>query len=108
MSKTDCQLIYSTTSSVEEANSIGKTLVQERLAACVNILPGMQSIYKWQDQLETSQEAVLLVKTTTDRSREVIERIETLHSYDCPAVIVLDIAAGSLSYLNWLRDQVGE
>ncbi|TWT60175.1 divalent-cation tolerance protein CutA [Rubinisphaera italica] len=108
MSQTGCQLIYSTTSSVEEATSIGKTLVHERLAACVNILPGMQSIYQWQGQTEMAQEAVLLVKTTTDHSREVIARIETLHSYDCPAVVVLDIATGSLNYLNWLRDQVEE
>ncbi len=106
MATTNCQLIYCTTSSVDEAKRIGRTLVEEHHAACVNILPQMQSIYLWQDQIEESSEAVLLVKTTAVHAAATMSRMKELHSYDCPALLCLDIEAGDDDYLAWLRTNV--
>ncbi|MCG6156986.1 divalent-cation tolerance protein CutA [Rubinisphaera margarita] len=107
MATTNCQLIYCTTSSVEEAKRIGRTLVEEHHAACVNILPQMQSIYRWQDDVEEGSEAVLIVKTTAVHAEATMSRMKELHSYDCPALLCLDIAAGDGDYLEWLRTNVG-
>ena len=106
MSRTDCQLIYCTVGNLDEARQIAATLVAEELAACVNLIPGMESVYVWKEKLTVDQEVVLLAKTTAERGRDLITRIEQLHSYDCPAIIALDIDAGSKAYLNWIRDQV--
>lgn len=108
MSNTNCQLIYSTCGSLDEAEQIGRALVADRLVACVNILPEMISVYQWQGVTEQGREVVLLAKTTVERTREVIAKIESLHSYDCPAVVAIDLQAGAFEYLDWVKEQVQE
>jgi periplasmic divalent cation tolerance protein len=98
--------VYITTSGVEEAERIGSVLVEERLAACVNILPGMKSIYWWEGAMETSQEAVLIAKTNDERLQALIDKASEIHSYDCPAIVALPIERGYDPYLVWIHNSV--
>jgi periplasmic divalent cation tolerance protein len=90
----------------EQARSIADALVGEHLAACVNVLPGVESVYRWQGKVERANEVLLLIKTTLERFREVRKRIVSLHSYDTPEIICLPIEDGLEKYLAWLRDNV--
>ena len=99
-------VVLCTTANAEEAASIGQVLVEERLAACVNILPPIQSIYRWKERIERDTEILLVIKTTPERFAALRERILALHSYDTPEVIALPVSAGSDKYLAWLREQV--
>jgi periplasmic divalent cation tolerance protein len=98
--------VYITTSGVEEAERIGSVLVEERLAACVNILPGMKSIYWWEGAMQTSQEAVLIAKTNDERLQALIDKASAIHSYDCPAIVALPIERGYDPYLVWIHNSV--
>lgn len=98
-------IVYITTSDKREAEKIGETLVQERLAACANILPGMSSIYWWKGNLERSDETVLLLKTIQENTEAIIKRVKELHSYENPCVIVLPIQKGSQEYLDWIKEE---
>jgi periplasmic divalent cation tolerance protein len=93
---------YVTAGSRDEALSIGRTVVQERLAACANVVDGMTSIYWWQGALEQAVEAMLILKTRAELVERLIERIRQLHSYDCPCVVALPVAAGNPDYLDWI------
>ncbi len=95
-------LCYVTAGSRDEALAIGRALVEERLAACANVLDGMMSIYWWQDRLEQAQEAVLIAKTRTELFPALSARVQQLHSYDCPCVVALPIADGNPDYLAWI------
>jgi periplasmic divalent cation tolerance protein len=81
---------------------LAERLVEERLAACVSILPPMRSVYRWQGAIERADERQLLIKTTTARLTELEARLRQLHSYDVPEFIVVPIAQGSADYLSWL------
>jgi periplasmic divalent cation tolerance protein len=94
--------VYVTASSREEALNIGRTLVGERLAACVNIFDGVSSIYWWQGRLIEEGEASLILKSTSDLIPALIARVKQLHSYDCPCVVALPIAQGNPDYLDWI------
>lgn len=100
------RLLYVTTSSKKEAREIGLKLVEERLAACVNILDGMDSIYKWKGKIEEDEECVLIVKTHYSRVRKVTRLIKEMHSYEVPCVISLTITEdeGNEEYLDWLEN----
>jgi periplasmic divalent cation tolerance protein len=98
-------LLYVTTGSREEALTIGRAIVQERLAACANLLPAMTSIYHWQGAIEQSDEAVLLLKTRADLADRATQRIVTLHSYECPCVVSFPIEGGNPPYLRWISDE---
>lgn len=100
------QLIYVTCIDVEEAKTIAQKVIEEKLAACGNILPAMESVYKWEGKMEFSQEVVLLLKTKEDLAKKCIARVEKLHSYKIPCVISMKIADGAPAYLNWLNEQV--
>ncbi len=89
----------------ETANAIALAIVEEKLAACVNILPRVQSIYRWQGSVEASAEIPLLIKTTADNSPALEARITTLHPYDVPEIIALPIARGLPAYLNWVATE---
>lgn len=98
------RLVYITTSDHEEAKSIGRTLVEEQLAACVNIVDGMESIYRWEGEIVEDQETILIAKTPYHNVKTLTERVEELHSYDCPCVISLQLSEqeGNEEYQHWL------
>ena len=100
---TDKRIVLSTAGSEQEAHKIAHILVKRRLAACVNILPHVQSIYRWKGEIESAQEWLLLIKTRADRFSAVRDTIGELHSYEVPECIVLEIEDGSLPYLQWLE-----
>ena len=97
--------LYITAPSSEVAARIGRTLVEERLAACVNIIPGMQSIYRWQDKIEAASEVVMIVKSRAALFDEIEKRIRELHPYDCPCIVAWPIEAGHQPYLGWLAQE---
>jgi len=99
----DRQLIYMTASSAEEARKIGRTLVEERLAACANILGDMTSIYRWEDTVQEDREVALIAKTTAAHVPRIIERVKALHSYECPCVVAVPISAGNPAFLDWIE-----
>jgi periplasmic divalent cation tolerance protein len=98
-------LIYATFPSVAAASAIGEDLVKARLAACVNILEGIVSIYEWEGQLQRDTEAVAIVKTREDLAATVVATLKAAHSYENPAIVVLPVAGGSLPYLEWVLAQ---
>ncbi len=99
-------VVLVTASTMDEAERIGKAIVTERLAACANLVPGMRSIYRWQDAVHNDAEILLLIKTTSSLFSKLTERILELHSYDTPEVLALPSVAGSAKYLEWLFAQV--
>jgi periplasmic divalent cation tolerance protein len=97
-------IVFVTASGEEEAARIGEALVTERLAACANIIPGIQSIYRWEGKVARDAELLLIIKTTSDRYDALERRVKELHSYTTPEVIAMRIEHGSADYLKWLRD----
>ncbi|AAM02705.1 TPA: divalent-cation tolerance protein CutA [Methanopyrus kandleri] len=97
-------VVYSTAEDEEEAKRIARKLVEEDLAACVNLWP-IRSVYEWGGELCEDEEYALLVKTTAERAEEVVERIVELHSYETPAVLVLPVLGGFEGFLEWIREQ---
>ena len=95
-------MIYVTTASKAEAMAIARTLVDEKLAACANVLGEATSIYKWQGKVEEAQEFVLIAKTRRDLADQALARIKALHSYDVPCAVVYDMAGGLADYLDWI------
>lgn len=96
-------MAYMTAGSRDEARSIARALVEERLAACVNILDGMTSVYRWEGAVEESTETVLIAKTREELFDALVARVVALHSYDVPCVIKLPFDEGNPEYLEWLR-----
>ena len=97
----DVYIVYTTTSGEEEAAIIARTVVDERLAACGNILPKIRSIYRWQDVVE--DESAVLFKTQAGRVDALIQRIKTLHSYEVPDIVAYPVERGYGPYLDWVR-----
>ena len=97
--------VYMTAGSVEEAKSIGQILVGQNLAACVNLLKNMTSIYKWEEKLEESQEVIMIAKTRKTLMPKLIETVNSLHSYDCPCILELPIQGGNPDFLSWIESQ---
>jgi periplasmic divalent cation tolerance protein len=94
--------VYTTYPSVVEAEEAGRALVEQRLAACVNILPGMISHYRWQGALERAEETVMLIKTRASLAEAVREQVKVRHSYETPAILVLPIESVDQTYLAWI------
>ena len=103
---TNKRLVLTTASSKEEARRLAKELVERRLAACVNIVPNINSIYRWKEKAEESQEFLLLMKTTESAIPKLRDAIQELHSYEVPECIVLPIEDGSEKNLNWIEESV--
>lgn len=101
-------IVFITASSSDEAAAIARALVEERLAACANIAPGVRSIYRWAGAVHEDPETLLIVKTRASRFEALARRVQELHSYDTPEVIVVPVAAGSAPYLAWLDEAVAE
>ena len=102
----DYKIVLTTTDSLEAAQKIAHAVVEQRLAACVNIVPGIQSIYRWKDKVEQATEWLLVVKTQRSSLRDLEEVINKLHSYDVPEFIAVSIDSGSPPYLQWLTNSV--
>jgi len=94
--------VYVTAADEAEAESIAKTVVGERLAACANLLGPIRSVYWWEGKLCEGDEAALVLKTSNDRKAGHIDRIRQLHSYDCPCIVCLPIADGNPDFLKWI------
>jgi periplasmic divalent cation tolerance protein len=92
-----------TAASKAEARNIGKALVESRLAACVNILDNMQSIYRWEEKIQEDSEVVLIAKTTEARVPRLIDKVKSLHSYDCPCIVSLPVIDGYPPFLDWIK-----
>jgi periplasmic divalent cation tolerance protein len=101
------RIVMTTVASAEDAARLGRTLVEERLAACATVLPSAHSIYCWQGKIESSDETLLLLKTTTDQLPALESRLQELHSYETPEFLVIEVEAGSESYLKWLGENLG-
>ncbi len=95
-------LAYITAKDKSQALSIGRALVEERLAACVNVIDNMTSIYRWEGEINEDSEAVLIAKTSAENFNALTERVKQLHTYTCPCVISIPITGGNKEYLNWL------
>lgn len=98
------QIIFCTCPDQTTGETIAHFLIEQRLAACVNILPGLTSIYRWQDQIETAVEHLLIIKSTQEQYPAIEQAITSHHPYDVPEIIALPIVQGLPSYLDWLRD----
>ena len=98
-------LVYVTTSDEEEARRIGSALVDKKLAACVNIIPGMHSIYRWQGKVVNDSECIMTVKVPRDNTEAVIKNIKEMHSYEVPCVVVIPIVHGLPEYLDWIVNE---
>ncbi len=98
-------IIYITAGNIDEAKNIGRRLVEERLAACVNIFP-ITSIYRWKENIEEANEFVILAKTRSEKVKDIEKRVKQLHSYEVPCVISFKINSGSEDYLNWIMECV--
>ena len=102
----DKLIVLTTAGSETEARKMAQTLVERRLAACVNIIPRIQSVYRWEGKVEETEECLLLIKTVKAREDQVRTAIRELHTYDLPECIAIPIESGSAEYLKWLSDSV--
>ncbi len=100
----DAVIVFSTCASRKQAQQIARVIVEERLAACVQLLPPIQSVYRWEGAIEQSKEVLMLFKTTAARFSELEKRIAELHSYDTPEIVAVPVIAGAERYLAWLRE----
>ncbi|HET9479987.1 MAG TPA: divalent-cation tolerance protein CutA [Pyrinomonadaceae bacterium] len=102
----DAIVVFMTAANGEEATRLAELLIGAHLAACVQILPEMESVYRWRGKIERQSEILLIVKTTTDKFADLEREVRALHSYDTPEIIAVPIVAGSTSYLEWLDDSL--
>ena len=102
---TDAVVVLVTTPTPERAAELARTLVEERLAACGNVVPGLRSIYRWEGKVQDEAEALLVLKTTRARFEALRDRVLALHPYEVPEVIALPVEAGSARYLAWIAGE---
>ncbi len=98
--------VYITTSGKEESRNIGKMLVSEKLTACVNIVPSIESIYLWKGKIEDDEESLLIAKTKQENIDKIIKRVKEIHSYDTPAILAIPIIEGSKDYLDYVDSEL--
>jgi len=97
------QLFYVTCPDSDTARKISLTLLQEGLISCANLLPGMESLYWWEGKIETTNEVVLILKSSALQASRIIARVESLHPYNTPCILTLPIEKGSEAYIKWLK-----
>jgi periplasmic divalent cation tolerance protein len=100
---TDARIVFTTAGSQEEARKIAHALVERRLAACVNVVPQIESVYRWQEKVETATEWLLVIKTQADSFARVRDAIKELHSYELPECVMVEVRGGSEEYLRWIE-----
>ena len=101
----DVRLVYMTAGSRDEARSIGRALLDSNLAACVNIIDNMNSLYMWEGDLQDDPEVIVIAKTSEQRIPALIDRVKALHSYECPCVLSIPVDSGNPEFLAWIRDE---
>lgn len=101
----DVRVVLVTAPDADVAAQLARAVVGERLAACVNVVPGIRSIYRWEGEVQDDAEVLLLVKTTEERMQTLCERVSALHPYDVPEVLALPAAGGSGAYLDWVAQE---
>ena len=102
----EARIVLTTAGSAEEARRIAQALVERRLAACVNIVPQIESVYRWQGRVENATEWLMIIKTQAEAFERIRDAIRELHSYDLPECVMLKVDAGSEPYLQWINDNV--
>jgi periplasmic divalent cation tolerance protein len=98
-------VVYSTIDNIQDARRIANTLVEEQIVACVNIIPKIESIYRWKGKIENEEELVIIAKTTDQNVKKTIHRIKELHSYELPDIIVLPVIGGLKDYLDYITNE---
>jgi periplasmic divalent cation tolerance protein len=98
-------IVYTTIDNIQDARIIAHTIIEEQLVACVNIIPQIESIYRWKGKIEEENEYILLAKTTDTHVKKTIQRIKDLHTYDLPDIIVLPIIGGLKDYLDYINTE---
>ncbi|ALQ06872.1 MULTISPECIES: divalent-cation tolerance protein CutA [Pseudoalteromonas] len=101
---TQFKLIFTICKDEDEARILARALVEQKLAACVNILPNVGSIYMWEGEVAEATETKLLIKTKSDKMNDVFVTIKAMHSYEVPEIQVIDVATGNLAYFNWMDE----
>ncbi|MEQ1789738.1 MAG: divalent-cation tolerance protein CutA [Rickettsiales bacterium] len=101
------KILYSVFASKEEAVSVARALLAENLIACANVLDGSASIYRWQGEIQQSNEAIFFAKTTGEQAEKAVSRIKNLHSYDLPCILILPVESGFLPFIDWVENEVG-
>ncbi len=101
-------LVYITCKDKTEAENVGRALVEAKLAACVNIIDGMQSMFWWEGAAQKESETVLLAKTKVGLVQKLTEKVKSVHSYDCPCVVALPIIDGNPEFLQWIQDETAQ
>ena len=99
-------VVLITAGSQEEADCVAHALVSEMLAACVNVIPGVTSVYRWEGEVQRDQEWLLVAKSSCDVLDALVQRVQELHSYDVPEIIALTLTGGSEAYLRWIDQEV--
>ncbi len=105
---TDKIVVLSTCASAEEAEKVARRLVEQRLAACVNVMPGVRSYYRWKDAIESAGEWLLVIKSSRDLFPRLRVELEAVHSYEVPELVAVPIVDGAPNYLNWLDNELHE
>ena len=101
----EVRVAFITAPDLETATRVARALVEERLVACVNLVPGVRSIYRWEGAVEEDAEVLLVVKTRADRTGDLVDRVVELHPYDLPEVVMLPAVGGNSGYLDWVREE---
>ena len=101
----DVRLVYMTAGSTDEARTIGRALVESNLAACVNIIDNMNSLYLWEGELQDDAEVIVIAKTAAQRIPALIEKVKALHSYECPCVLSVAVDSGNPEFIAWIRSE---
>jgi periplasmic divalent cation tolerance protein len=104
---TAVRIVFCTIDSAEAARILARKLVQERLAACVNIIDNVTSVYRWEDRIEEDGELLMVIKTRESRLQELMDRLAELHSYDVPEILSWPVQKGSKAYLEWVLSETG-
>ncbi len=102
----EINFVYITTSNKDEARKIGKVLVESKLAACVNIIDNMNAIYMWEGEIQDDTETILIAKTVSSRLPALVEKVKSIHSYECPCIVSLPVSGGHQPFLSWVADAV--
>ena len=104
----DIVFVYMTAGDRIEARKIGKALIEMKLAACVNIIDSMTSLYEWKGQIQEDQETVLIAKTTIEKIAALKQKVAEIHSYECPCILTFTVSDGHEPFMRWIEAQVGQ